>query len=126
VSDEQAKVRQFMIEIKDLELPRQPIIPSEIVRNLCRALICEELAEVELAVAHKDIVEVAHELTDLLYVCYYMANAYGIYIEPIFDAIHQANMAKAGGPKLENGKQTKGPNYVKPNIKALIEVQLHD
>lgn len=126
MSDEQAKVRQFMIEIKDLELPRQPIIPSEIVRNLCRALICEELAEVELAVAHKDIVEVAHELTDLLYVCYYMANAYGIYIEPIFDAIHQANMAKAGGPKLENGKQTKGPNYVKPNIKALIEVQLHD
>jgi predicted HAD superfamily Cof-like phosphohydrolase len=126
VSDEQAKVRQFMVDVKDLELPRQPTIPSEIVRNLCRALICEELAEVELAVAHKDIVEVAHELTDLLYVCYYMANAYGIYIDPIFDAIHQANMAKAGGPKLENGKQTKGPNYVKPNIKALIEVQLHD
>jgi predicted HAD superfamily Cof-like phosphohydrolase len=115
-----------MVDVKDLELPRQPTIPSEIVRNLCRALICEELAEVELAVAHKDIVEVAHELTDLLYVCYYMANAYGIYIDPIFDAIHQANMAKAGGPKLENGKQTKGPNYVKPNIKALIEVQLHD
>jgi predicted HAD superfamily Cof-like phosphohydrolase len=112
-----------MIEIKGHDLPRQPIIPSEIVRNLCRALICEELAEVELAVAHKDIVEVAHELTDLLYVCYYMANAYGIYIEPIFDAIHQANMAKAGGPISPTGKQMKPPDWQPANITELVDAQ---
>ena|ERR1051326_9336539 len=121
--DEQFKVRQFMVEVKGHQPPRQPTIPPELIGKLCTALITEEFAELELAVSHNDITEIAHELTDLLYVCYYMANAYGILIDPIFSAIHQANMAKKGAPKLENGKQTKGPNYVKPDIASLIKAQ---
>lgn len=121
--DEQAKVRQFMVQVKGLEPPTSPVLPDLQVRTLCTQLVAEEYAELALAVAHKDIVEIAHELADLLYVCYYMANAYGLIIEPIFSAIHIANMTKKGGPISEDGKQLKPERFVPADVAYLVKMQ---
>lgn len=124
--DEQFKVRQFMTDVKDIDVPRQPEIPAPLIEKLCTKLITEEFAELQIAVVNRDIVEIAHELADLLYVCYYMANSYGIVMEPIFSAIHQANMAKAGGTKREDGKLLKPEGWQPADIASLIKAQQYE
>lgn len=72
--DEQYKVRQFMIEVKGLQPARQPTLPSTAVRNLCAALMGEELGELCDEMGHGNLVGIADGLADLLYVVYYTAN----------------------------------------------------
>lgn len=121
--DEQYKVRQFMLEVKELDLPRQPAIPSEDIRLLCDSLMGEELEELCDAMRAKDLVGIADGLADLLYVVYYTANAYGLVMQPIFDEVHRSNMTKKGGAKREDGKQLKSPSYEPPNLEPLIKAQ---
>jgi predicted HAD superfamily Cof-like phosphohydrolase len=88
-------------------------------------LIREEVSELEEANSFSDLVEVADALTDILYVVYGMAHAYGIPIDECFEEVHRSNMSKLGedGKPVyrEDGKVIKGPNYSKPDLKKVLQ-----
>lgn len=57
----------------------------------------EELEELELAHAERDLVGVADALADLVYVAIGTAHMMGIDFEQVFKAVHAANMQKLRG-----------------------------
>lgn len=86
----------------------------------------EEYLEAALA---GDTVEVADALGDMLYILCGTILSHGMQhvIEDVFDEIQRSNMSKLGadGKPIyrEDGKVMKGPNYFKPDIKAVLEVR---
>lgn len=103
----------------------KPGIPTTDIVELRLSLIREEAAEVEKAIASHNLVDVAKELADLLYVTYGMAAAYGLPMDAIFRAVQTSNMSKldADGNVVRNekGKILKGPNYA-PAEPAIAEI----
>ncbi len=87
----------------------------------------EENEEYFEAAKKNDIVEVADALGDMLYILCGTIITHGFQnkIEEVFDEIQRSNMSKLdqnGKPIYRNdGKVMKGPNYFKPNIKAILE-----
>lgn len=82
-------------------------------------LMDEELTEVFEAINHRDPVQTAHELADLLYVVFGTAVAFGVPIDEVFAAVARANLSKidpvTGKPfVVDNGKVKKGPEYYDP------------
>lgn len=125
----QQQVKTFMREVKELDLPRHPGIPSKLIRELCIALIQEETEETIDAIRLADgalvddlsiLVEIADGLADSIYVLLYTANAFGIFLEPIFNEVQRSNMTKKGGAKRADGKQLKPALYEPPNIRRII------
>lgn len=90
-------------------------------------LMREENEEYQEAVAANDLVEVADALGDMLYILCGTILEHGLQhkIEAVFNEIQRSNMSKLGadGKPIyrEDGKVLKGPNYFKPNIKAILE-----
>ncbi len=66
--------------------------------------------------------EVADGLLDLQYIAQGCAQACGIDLDPVLDAVHAANMAKVGGPVV-NGKQLKPPGWTPPDIASVLRAQ---
>ena len=63
------------------------------------------------------------ELSDLLYVVYGTALAFGLPLDPAFNRVHESNMSKLvdGKPLYrEDGKVLKGPNYQPPVLDDLF------
>ncbi len=107
-------------------------------------LIEEEFEEVMLALndmhryslgynsltAEEAMTEVAAELADLLYVVYGTAEELGIPLDRVFNAIHQANMAKVwdDGTVHRNGygKVIKPPNHQKADIRKVLYGELDE
>lgn len=115
------------------EVKGSPDMPSEEVRILRCELIREEFCELmdafgvawddkeekfKVNYERDDLVEVADAIADLLYVVLGTAVACGINIDPIYQAVHESNMAKfgEGGYRREDGKWMKPPNWQPPNI----------
>lgn len=77
------------------------------------------------AVEKLDEVEVADALGDIIYVCVGMALECGIDLRAVLGEIQASNMTKLGEDgkviRRADGKVLKGPNYVKPNIKAVLK-----
>lgn len=121
--DWQHQVATFMREVKGLDLPTKPIIPGPLHRDLCKALMHEELAELCAALDTGDMTEVADGLADLLYVTLYTANACGLHMDPIFMEVQRSNMAKKGGAKREDGKQLKPADWAPPDIANIVRAQ---
>ncbi len=112
-------VRQFHIKVgqKDASSPN---ISEH--RELRISLITEEFRELRESLDANDIVGVAHELADLLYVVIGSALQWGIPIERVLREVHRSNMTKNAEGKRADGKARKGPDYVPPNIeRALAE-----
>lgn len=94
-------------------------------------LIKEEETELEEAATILEAapyVEAHHlnfvkELTDLLYVAYWLAARVGIDIDRAFRLVHQSNMTKLGKDgrpvTRADGKVLKGPDYRKPDLVAV-------
>ena len=103
----------------------KPQFPDEKTMQLRYDLIKEELKELELAMKTKNLKEIADALTDILYVTYGAGYAYGIDLDKCFKEVQRANMSKlgeAGKPIYnEKGKVMKGPNYIEPNLKQIVE-----
>lgn len=63
------------------------------------------------------------ELTDLLYVTYWLAARVGIDVDRAFRLVHQSNMTKLGKDgrpvTRADGKVLKGPDYRKPDLVAV-------
>jgi predicted HAD superfamily Cof-like phosphohydrolase len=73
-----------------------------------------------------DLVETADALGDIDYVVQGANLAFGLPAAEVTAEIHRANMSKLGADGkpvlLPDGKITKGPKYVPPNIARVIEV----
>ena len=97
-------------------------------KNLLRyELMREENEEYLEAAKNNDLVEVADALGDMLYILCGTIIEHGMQdkIEEVFAEIQRSNMSKLGedGEPIyrEDGKVLKGPNYFKPNIKAILD-----
>lgn len=115
------KVRQFT------EAMGQPldVEPTPELAMLRQSLILEEAKEVsaELLRPQIDKAALTKELSDLLYVVYGTALAFGLPLDPAFNRVHESNMSKLvdGKPLYrEDGKVLKGPNYQPPVLDDLF------
>lgn len=99
--------------------------PPYHVQTLRRNLMKEELSEVLQAMDSGNVVNVAAELADLLYVVFGTAVAYGVDMQPVFDEIHRANMSKLNPDgsvtKNEYGKIIKPPTYRPADVASVID-----
>ena len=98
-------------------------------KNMLRFnLMKEENEEYLEAADNGDLVEVADALGDMLYILCGTIIEHGMQdkIEEVFNEIQRSNMSKLGadGKPIyrEDGKVLKGPNYFKPNIKAILDI----
>jgi predicted HAD superfamily Cof-like phosphohydrolase len=97
-------------------------------KNVLRyKLMREENEEYLEAATANDLVEVADALGDMLYILCGTIIEHGMQykIEEVFEEIQRSNMSKLGadGEPIyrDDGKVLKGPNYFKPDIKAILE-----
>jgi predicted HAD superfamily Cof-like phosphohydrolase len=111
-------------KIGHLETPKADL---GIDKNRLRyKLMREENEEYIDAANANDLVEVADALGDMLYILCGTIIEHGLQykIEAVFEEIQRSNMsklAKDGTPIYrEDGKVLKGPNYVRPNIKEIL------
>ena len=107
------------------EVKSKPSFSTDKINQLRLSLIKEELDELKEAMDHKDLLEVADALTDILYVTYGAGHAFGINLDKCFNEVQKSNMSKLdenGKPIYnESGKVMKGPNYFKPNLDKFIK-----
>ena len=119
------KVNIFM-DAFGQEVKRSPEFPDLDTVALRYELIKEELQELFVAMAEKDIVEVADALTDILYVTYGAGHAFGIDLDACFREVQRSNMSKLGedGKPIyrEDGKILNGPDYSEPNLKKVLDI----
>jgi len=99
-------------------------------KNTLRFNLMQEENEEYLEAANNgDLVEVADALGDMLYILCGTIIEHGMQhkIEDVFNEIQRSNMSKLGedGEPIyrEDGKVLKGPDYFKPNIKAILEAK---
>lgn len=97
--------------------------PDTELRRLRRNLIEEETQELAEALTLGDVMEIAKELADLVYVAYGTAVSLGIDLDLVIEQVHASNMSKLGAdgkPVLrEDGKVLKGPGYRPPDLSRL-------
>lgn len=104
--------------------------------RLHESFISEEYDEVKLACFdwkrepfdRRTTENLLKELGDLVYVCYQMAAALGLDLDHAMELIHKSNMSKLGDDgkpfKNEAGKVQKGPNYIPPDLSAIVAQSL--
>ena len=99
-------------------------------KNTLRFNLMQEENEEYLEAANNgDLVEVADALGDMLYILCGTIIEHGMQhkIEDVFNEIQRSNMSKLGedGAPIyrEDGKVLKGPDYFKPNIKAILDAE---
>ena len=87
-------------------------------------LLREEFTEYSKGESENDLVNIASELADILYIVFGTAHSYGIPIDKVFEAIHNANMAKldeSGQPiRREDGKVLKPAGWKPADIMAIL------
>ncbi|AEH00115.1 nucleoside triphosphate pyrophosphohydrolase family protein [Lacinutrix sp. 5H-3-7-4] len=122
---EAVKAFHTAFKIGHLESPKANLGSSK--NTLRFNLMKEENEEYLEAANNDDLVEVADALGDMLYILCGTIIEHGMQhkIEEVFNEIQRSNMSKldANGEPIyrEDGKVLKGPNYFKPNIKAILE-----
>ena len=111
-----------------LGMKETPTANLGIKKNLLRyELMREENEEYLEAANNDDLVEVADALGDMLYILCGTIIEHGMQhkIEEVFNEIQRSNMSKLGndGKPIyrEDGKVLKGPNYFKPDIRAILD-----
>lgn len=123
-------VKDFM-ECAGQDIADVPDVPGFDTMILRMRLISDEYGEMvkELLERKPDLGALGKEMCDLIVVVIGTANAYGIPLADIWDAVHKANMSKFdehGTPYevREDGKIMKGPHYKDPEpvIRDLMEM----
>lgn len=70
--------------------------------------------------------EVLKELSDVVFVCYQFAAAFGLDLDTAMERVFESNMSKLGedGKPIyrDDGKVLKGPDYKKPLLDDLITI----
>jgi len=122
MSDEQKMVAAFHRTF-DIAIGTLPAVPDAATCALRESLIQEEFTELCEALRQQDIVAVAKELADLLYVVYGTAVSCGIDMAPVFQEVHRSNMSKVGGHKRADGKWIKPPDYSPACLQPILAAQ---
>lgn len=99
------------------ERPETPPMDVEALRD---KLIDEEAYELKEAIGQRDLPDIAKEGIDLIVVVLGMFAAYGIDPRPVWDLVHDSNMAKEGGGTRSDGKIMKPTGWKKPDIQGEI------
>lgn len=118
MTKQQTQVLQFMRAFQQ-HLEVYPNVPPTDEQTLRKLLVIEECAELTDAINSGDIVQIAKESADVMYVVLGLANTYGFDLEPVFDEVHRSNMSKVGGYKSKQGKWIKPATYSKADIVPL-------
>ena len=89
-------------------------------------LRCEEWAEYQEAINAGDLVRIAHEACDLIYVVLGDLETLGVDADAVFDEIHRANMAKLwpdGEPRYRpsDGKVLKPPDFAPADVAGVLD-----
>jgi len=119
MEDAQAMVEAFH-RMFDIVVQQTPALVDDGTRALRERLIHEEFEELKEAMAKDDLIGIAKEMADLLYVVYGTAVSYGIDMEPVFREVHRSNMTKVGGYKREDGKWVKPATYSPAAIEPIL------
>lgn len=113
-----------------IEASRFPVIAEEPAtwvdqqtKDLCYKLIEEEVVKELLpAIEEDDWEKIIDGACDALYVIFFLCSKVNIDIQPFYDLVQEANMAKMGGPiDPETGKQLKPEGWQPPDIMGLLE-----
>lgn len=123
--EEQSMVDEFHRKF-DIHTELSPSIPDETTRSLRIRLIQEEFDELKEALAQEDLVGIAKELADVLYVVYGTAVSCGIDMEPVFREVHRSNLSKVGGYKRADGKWVKPATYSPAQLAPILSSQMTD
>lgn len=122
-------VKQFHVTY-GLPIVETPGHPTEDRIKLRRDLISEEYWEYDRAVEKGDLINLAQELADILYVVYGAALEYGIPLDEVVAEVHRANMSKLDSDgsvlRRSDGKVLKGPNYKAPDIEKVLGLKEED
>ena len=127
-------VREFHVATGSPWLPSPGVPPHDRVRLRAKLILEEALETVGAMIGFHDedvkrmvlrlnhlidqidpqaqLPNVAKELNDLLYVTHGAIGEFGL-PESMFEAVHENNMSKLGGPRRSDGKQLKPEGYVK-------------
>jgi predicted HAD superfamily Cof-like phosphohydrolase len=93
--------------------------------SLRRKLHVEEHDELIEAIDAKDLIAIAHELADVIYVAYGTAYSLGIPIDAVINEVHRANMSKFdadGRPVLrDDGKLLKSDRFTPADVARILE-----
>jgi len=101
-----------------------PSIPPLAILILKLKLCHEELYELVDAMSKdRSPAGVADACADLIYVTLGAAQACGIDLRPVWDAVHASNMAKVGGGEREDGKILKPPGWQRPDFQGILAKQ---
>lgn len=144
MNKEQRDVLDFSVVTGQHVRQRPGIPPSEVVTLRIR-LVTEEFAEFIGAItgmtheetlnfvkflhgvvwrkSEVDLALIADAIADLKYVLEGTNLSFGIDGEPIWDAVHAANMKKVSGPIDVHGKRLKPPGWTPPDIRGELEKQ---
>ncbi len=120
--EQQTMVEEFHLKF-DIVICDAPTVPDEATRTLRVRLIQEEFEELKEAMAKQELVGIAKELADLLYVVYGTAVSYGLDMDPVFREVHRSNLSKVGGYKRADGKWVKPPTYSPAHLAPIIAQQ---
>ena len=119
------KVLDFHVTL-DAMYSLTPEMPTADLLRFRQKLINEECQEVAEAIescienGEDGIPTLAHELADLLYVTYGAFWAMGVDPDPVFTAVHEANMRKASGPRRADGKILKPEGWQPADVTAVV------
>lgn len=100
-----------------------PALPDPTTFALRKRLIEEEVTETLNAMEAGDLPGVADGIADAVYVLLGCAVTYGVDLREIWDAVHEANMAKVGGTRRADGKVMKPPGWVPPDVAGILARQ---
>lgn len=100
-------------------MPRWPTAdPPDWIRDCRRALLAEEVRELDEALAERDIVKIADAIGDIAFVLVGTAVTYGIPFDAVLAEVYRSNMTKDNTP--DEAKLVKGPGYEPPRIAGLL------
>lgn len=102
----------------------KPEFPEHQERELRMRLMKEEFNEYNKAEDNNDITNLAVELADIIYIACGTAVSYGIPLDDVFNAIHQANMNKLVDGKVirrEDGKVKKPDGWKPADIEGILK-----
>ncbi len=110
-----------------LHISEHPNLPYQLERELRRRLLKEEFREYLDAEEADDLVGIARELADMVYVICGTAVSYGIDLDAVLCEVTRANADKVSDPEKivwdENGKVKKPDGWKPPNVLAALQLR---
>ena len=91
------------------------------VLRLRLSLLMEEVLELSEACLHEDIVSIARNVADILYVTHSFPHSLGYDGAAVYDCVHQSNMQKKMGKVRSDGKQLAPRGFKPPDVEGALK-----